>query len=59
MDAVSDKHRLLLENLPDAFAYHRIITGSSGKPVEYVFLDVNPAFEKRQAFPGDRLKAKR
>ena len=41
----NNKHRLLLENLPEAFAYHQIVTDSEGKPVDYIFLDVNPAFE--------------
>ncbi|RQD86501.1 PAS domain S-box protein, partial [Methanosalsum natronophilum] len=42
----NDKYRLLMENLPDAFAYHKIVTDSEGEPVDYIFLDVNPAFEK-------------
>jgi PAS domain S-box-containing protein len=29
-----------------AFAYHRIELDESGKPLDYVFLDVNPAFER-------------
>lgn len=39
------KYRLLLKNLPDAFAYHQMLTDSRGKAVDYVFLEVNPAFE--------------
>jgi len=34
-----------MEQHPDAVAFHQIITDSSGKPVDYVFLDVNRAFE--------------
>ena len=41
-----DRACLLIENLPDGFAYHQIITDSSGKPEDYIFLDVNPAFEQ-------------
>ena len=39
------KYRLLLKNLPDAFAYHQMLTDSRGKALDYVFLEVNPAFE--------------
>ncbi|MGM0612654.1 MAG: PAS domain S-box protein, partial [Bacteroidota bacterium] len=31
---------------PVGFAYHEIILDNSGKPVDYLFLDVNPAFEQ-------------
>jgi len=40
------KYRSLFENLIDGFAYHKIILDQSGKPVDYVFLEVNDAFEK-------------
>ncbi len=46
MEAGHDKQRLLIENLPCAFSYHRIITDDSGEPVDYVFLEVNAAFEE-------------
>lgn len=35
----------LFENMHDAFADHEIILDSSGKPVDYRFLAVNPAYE--------------
>ncbi len=39
-------YRSLLENIDHGYAYHRIITDHSGNPVNYEFLEVNPAFEK-------------
>ncbi len=45
MEPGNDKHRLSIENFPDAIAYCQIITDSEGSPVDYVFLDVNLAFE--------------
>ena len=30
----------------DGFAYHKIVIDKSGKPVDYIFLEVNLAFEK-------------
>ncbi len=32
-------------NMTNAFAYHRIVTDEKGEPVDFVILDVNPAFE--------------
>lgn len=40
-----ERYRILLENLPDAFAYHKMVVDSEGKPIDYIFLEVNPAFE--------------
>jgi diguanylate cyclase (GGDEF)-like protein/PAS domain S-box-containing protein len=40
-----DSYRLLIEHLPDAFAYHQIILDDHGKPVDYIFLEINSAFE--------------
>lgn len=36
---------MLIEKLPDAFAYHRSIYDQLGEPADYVFLEVNSAFE--------------
>ncbi len=40
-----DKYRLLIENLPGAFAYHQFIFNQHGEPEDYIFLEVNAAFE--------------
>ena len=39
------RYSLLLQNMADAYARHRIILDEQGNPVDYVFLDVNPSFE--------------
>ncbi len=36
----------LFANMIDGFAYHRIITDEKGKPIDYVFLEINEAFAK-------------
>ncbi len=41
----ADAQAALLENLVTGVAYHRIVTDAAGRPVDYVFLEVNPAFE--------------
>ncbi len=45
MEKYMDKYRLLMENMMDGFAYHQIVRDESGTPMDYIFLDVNPAFE--------------
>jgi diguanylate cyclase (GGDEF)-like protein/PAS domain S-box-containing protein len=35
-----------IETLPNAYARHRIVTDESDNPVDYIFLQVNSAFEK-------------
>lgn len=42
----SEKYRLLIESLPDAFAYFEILTDSEGRAVDCVCLGVNNSFEK-------------
>jgi len=42
-----DEYALLFAHMLDGFALHEIILDSSGKPVDYRFLAINPAFEKQ------------
>ncbi len=39
-------YRLLFENMLNGFAYHETIYDERGKPVDYRYLNVNPAFER-------------
>jgi PAS domain S-box-containing protein len=41
-----EKLRSIFRNMSEAFAYHRIVLNDEGKPIDYVFLEVNPAFER-------------
>jgi len=54
-----DKYRLLIKNLPDGFAYHKIVLDSSGKPLDYIFLEVNSAFEVLTGLPRDHIIGKK
>ncbi len=40
------KYCNIFKNSLNAFALHQIITNEDDRPVDYIFLDVNPAFEK-------------
>lgn len=59
MHSPQDKHQSLIENLKDGFAYHQIITDSSGKAVDYLFLEANPAFERITGLSRDEILNRR
>ena len=40
------KYRFLFEHMTAAFALHELIVDEQGRPVDYRFLEVNPAFER-------------
>ena len=40
------RYRELFTSMNEGFALHEIVTDDPGRPVDYRFLDVNPAFEK-------------
>ena len=40
------RYQKLFESMSSGFALHEVILDESGKPLDYRFLDVNPAFEK-------------
>ena len=44
--ASEEKYHILFENMLDGFAYCKMILSESGKPIDFVYLDVNDAFEK-------------
>ena len=41
-----ERFRLLFENMSEGFALHEIITDADGRPSDYRFLEINPAFER-------------
>ncbi len=50
--AVSERrYRLLFENMTAGFALHEMIYDDRGKPVDYRYIEANPAFEKLTGIP--------
>ncbi len=41
-----ERYRSLFESINEGFALHEIICDSDGRPIDYRFLEVNPAFER-------------
>lgn len=53
-------YKQVIEESPNGYAYHRIILDKNGKPCDYIFLEVNQAFEnltglKRSEIAGMRV----
>ena len=51
----NDQFRKLFEEMLDAFALHEMIFDDQGRPVDYRFLAVNPAFERMTGLSADRI----
>ena len=49
----------IFENFPQAFAYCELITDENDVPVDYRFLEVNPAFEKLTGLKKENILCKR
>jgi len=41
-----EKYRSLFENMTSGFAYHEVIVDDNNKPIDYRYIEVNPAFER-------------
>jgi PAS domain S-box-containing protein len=50
---------LLLKNLPDAFAYHQLVMDENGKPIDYITITANPAYEKMTGMAIDEVIGKK
>lgn len=53
------KYQNLFANLIDGFAFHKIVLNRNGKPVDYIFLEVNRAFEKLSGLKAKDIIGKR
>ena len=53
-----EKFESLFHNMVAAFALHEVILDKKGKPVNYRFLEVNPAFEKMTGLKAKSLIGK-
>jgi PAS domain S-box-containing protein len=51
--------RLLFENTPSAIALHELVLDADGRPVDYVFLEVNAAFERQTGLARDAILGRR
>lgn len=52
-------YQSILEHAPMGYAYHKIVCDEAGKPCDYEFIEVNPAFEKLTGLFGAKILGKR
>lgn len=52
-------YKKLMEHSPEGYAYHQIITDGEGKPVDYLFLDANQAFERATGLSKGKIIGKK
>ena len=50
---------MFIDKMLDGFAYHKIVVDKAGKPVDYVFLEVNHAFEEMTALKREKIVGKK
>jgi PAS domain S-box-containing protein len=54
-----NRYHELFTSMTEAFALHEIVLDKKGKPVDYRFLEVNPAFEAMTGLNADEIVGKR
>jgi len=59
LQASEAKYRTLFTNMTSGFALHKVILDSSNIPVDYIFWEVNKAFERLTGLQGDRIVGRR
>jgi PAS domain S-box-containing protein len=52
------RYRSLFNNMTEGFAIHEIITDNTGTPIDYRFLEINPAFEHLTGLIRDNVLGK-
>ena len=53
-----ERYRSLFNQMSEGFAVHEIIFDSKGGPIDFRFLDINPAFEKLTGLKKDEVVGK-
>ncbi|MBI5676421.1 MAG: PAS domain S-box protein [Nitrospirae bacterium] len=54
-----EKLHSLFSNMSEGFAYHRTVLDASGKPCDYIFLEINEAFERLTGLKGKDIIGRR
>ena len=57
-EAVLARHKVMLSQMSTGYALHKLIFDNDGNPVDYRFLEVNPAFERLTGLKGADIVGK-
>lgn len=55
----NDRYHAMIDNMMNAFAYHKIVLDESDNPIDYIFLEVNEAFEELLALKREDIIGKK
>lgn len=55
----AEKLKSLFQSMSEGFAYNRIVLDAAGKPVDFVFLEINDAFERVVGLKAENVIGKR
>jgi PAS domain S-box-containing protein len=59
LETSENRHSRLFDNVPTGLAYHKVILDDHGKVIDYVFLNINEAFEKFTGLKRDKTLGKK
>jgi diguanylate cyclase (GGDEF)-like protein/PAS domain S-box-containing protein len=59
MEKISYDHQDIIENMPMAFAYHKVIYDQDMKPTNYIFLEINKKFEELTGLKKNEIVGKK
>ncbi len=54
-----EKYKSLFENMQNGFALHEMVIDETGTPIDYIFLDINEAFEQQTTLKRKKLLGKK
>ena len=57
--ASEEKYRMLFQKMLDGFAFHQIVTDGEGRAIDYIFIEVNKAFENMTGLKRGKIIGKR
>ncbi|OHD57617.1 MAG: hypothetical protein A2Y33_06165 [Spirochaetes bacterium GWF1_51_8] len=53
------RYRELFNSMLDGFAFHKMVFDENNRPVDYIFLEMNPAFEKMSGLSAEEVVGKK
>ena len=53
------RYKSLFENMQNGFALHEMVFDEAGKPIDYIFLDINEAFERQTTLKKEDIKGRK
>jgi PAS domain S-box-containing protein len=59
LEKANEQYRRLFDFMPGGIARHKIVVDEKGKPIDYIFLEVNQAFEKLTGLKREDIIGKR